>query len=541
MLPRRNRISPDMRARRGNVVRITHLFSGLGLRHGGIREDLTPPQPPVTHPAPSSFAAQVLDRSVVTADVGLPGRPVCLGRGRLVEHLVSAMLSPSPRPLLLVGMAGVGKTTVALSAVHDDRVQEWYRDRRLFVCVDGTDTARSIAALIANALALPPAAEPLSGVLAMLATRPTVLILDRLDVPWREDAQATEALLGRLAALPTLVLLATSRPHRRVSAFSGASIVAVAPLSPPDARILFVRATQGRFVDDPYLERLTADLHGLPQAIVQVAQQALPEGNLSAAWRRLKTAAANLHHETVADSPLLALDEATRAAVSAVGGNAVATALLAMLGLLPNGLACGDLTKVMPDDGPAAAARLQLIGLAQHDGERLTVLPAIREYARRHLLPAETDLRRLVDHAALLAHRHEATGGASPAIGDRTGGDATRRLAAEAANVQSVLFAGLTLSDPTPAIAAAIAFAGYQAVSGYGSTRLLAAAAATAGQRRLPVLKAACVENLGVIALARHDLADAHACYEEASQIYRDACERKGEARCIARLSEIER
>jgi len=141
----------------------------------------------------------------------LPPVPHCFGRAAEVETLVAALCAESPRPVPVLGPGGVGKTTVALAALHDCRVLERFGARRYFIRCDSATSRDSLVGEIVIGLGLEPGGQLEARAFRELERGPSVLLLDNAETPWEKDIERTEQLLGQLGELPGLALVASIR------------------------------------------------------------------------------------------------------------------------------------------------------------------------------------------------------------------------------------------------------------------------------------------------------------------------------------------
>jgi hypothetical protein len=158
----------------------------------------------------NTFLMQLCDSSVSFSD--LPATPkIFHGRDSELKDLTSILLV-QPARIAILGPGGMGKTTLAMVALHDAKVAEKY-PTCYFIACDSAHTCDSLVAITASNLGLE-ASRGLSGVIVrhLSAGSPCLLILDNFETPWEpvEGRAKVEEFLSLLADIPHVALMVGS-------------------------------------------------------------------------------------------------------------------------------------------------------------------------------------------------------------------------------------------------------------------------------------------------------------------------------------------
>ncbi len=502
--------------------------------YGREHSDLAPflrslraPRSPVAAPSRPATAA-----SSAGADPVVPRLPpprYCFGREDAVAQAVAAVLAKPAAPLAILGPPGVGKTTVAVTALHGPRVVKRYRSRRFFVRADGVSGRDALVAAVASAMGLEPGAGLEQRTWSALDRGAALLVIDNAETPWDADPQAVEELLAQLAAVPGLALVATVRGDERPAGPRWTEPIRLRPLDPAPARSAFLAVAGERHRSDPHLDPLLEAVERLPIAIDLLAHQAEPLPGLAELWQRWQSERSAVLRRAGGRTREVSLDASVELSLQSPRMTQCGERLASLLAQLPGGIAPEDLGALLGGEGATAAAELRRTGLAAPDVARLRLLAPIREVLRRLRPPQPEDHLRLVAHFLELARLGKR-------VGAEGGAGVARRLETELGNLEAILASALEAPDPEPAIAAALDLGRFQRFTGLGGSALLDQAASAAGS---VLLQAQCLRARADLALARSDHDGARSRYEEALPLFRRVGDVLGEANCIQSLGDI--
>ncbi|KAJ6559948.1 hypothetical protein B0H19DRAFT_1260625 [Mycena capillaripes] len=129
-------------------------------------------------------------------DERLPARPAILcGRDHEVQAILDMILHKAPAHVVILGSGGIGKTSVALAALHSPGVKSQFQNRRFFV---SCDAATSVDALVLEILKVfgmssENGIAPTTKALAFLEASSCIICLDNFETSWDADPRAASA------------------------------------------------------------------------------------------------------------------------------------------------------------------------------------------------------------------------------------------------------------------------------------------------------------------------------------------------------------
>ncbi|KAJ7776300.1 hypothetical protein B0H16DRAFT_1684195 [Mycena metata] len=374
----------------------------------------------------------------------LPSVPqIFHGRDAELEDITS-ILPQSFAHVVILGTGGMGKTSLALAALHHPKVAEKYPNRYFVAChslASSADLTRSIADHIGCGKG--------GNITKKIASQfsqgsPSLLVLDNFETPWEPIASRVEVedLLSLLSEIPQLAILITMRGAERPGKikWSRPFLQPLKPLSDDAALETFLDiADDGH--DEVTMKQLLEVTGNLPLAVSLIAGIVADEG-CEKTLSRWKTESTRLLSDGY--DKRSSLDISIMLSFSSARMTHEAQDLLSLLSMLPDGLRHSDLVQSdlpIPNVLAAKATLLQTslayIGKNQH----LTALVPIREFVGS-VHPPSPILR-----LSLRQHFHKVLDIWGNINMLRTE-DMVGQIAGNLGNLNAVLFDGLKADSP---------------------------------------------------------------------------------------------
>ncbi|KAF9001132.1 hypothetical protein BDQ17DRAFT_1327363 [Cyathus striatus] len=299
--------------------------------------------------------------------------------GVLESKTSTLKLGPEAARIAILGQGGIGKTSLALAALHHGDIIDRY-PQRYFIACDSSGSVEELHNAMTLSLGIENARKPGRAIVEYFEARTenndALLVLDNFESPWEGPRRPkTEEFLSALCGVKRLSVIVTIRGTERPSGprWTRPFLSPLQPLSFEAAKSIFVEISDEP-EDDPHIPELLHLTDNLPLAVKLLAQLASFEGCASVLLR-WKEEKAYLYTDGEDKTSNLDISIGLSLSSPRFRAHRGARELLTAIALLPDGISDAALKQI----GMPILGILKSLAYVDNSG-RLKCLTPIREY-----------------------------------------------------------------------------------------------------------------------------------------------------------------
>ena len=305
----------------------------------------------------------------------------CFGRDELIEKVVG--LAENLKPVALIGAGGIGKTSVALKVLHNNRIKERFGWNRRFIRCDQFTASRAhFLARLSNVIgAGVENPEDLAPLRPFLSSKEILLILDNAESvldPKGPNADEIYSVVDELSQIETICILVTSRITTLPPRFRRPEIPTLTMEAACDI-FYDIYSDRGRSnIINDLLERL--DFHALSITLLATtaSHNAWDYNRLTKEWDTKRAQVLQTdYNKSLAATIELSLTSPTFRSLGADARD-----LLGVVAFFPQGINENNLDWLLPtlSNGRNIFDKFCVLSLTYRSNDFITMLAPIRDY-----------------------------------------------------------------------------------------------------------------------------------------------------------------